>query len=82
MTVSVPFMPAAACPGTVQRKVYLPGFRSTVAFAVEAVIVFVPPSAVPLASSIWTLWPTGESLVKSIVSLPAAAVMLVSSNLS
>src|SRR5207248_730688 len=61
LTVSVPFIPAASCPGTEQKNVYLPGFRFTVAEVDAPVMTLVPPRS----------WPSGESLVKSIVTGPA-----------
>ena len=45
MTVSVPFMPAAAWPGTVQRNLYVPGFS-------VAVTDLVPPVKTGVAATL------------------------------
>ena len=77
LTVSVPSMPASRWPGTVQKKVYLPGLRSTVAESVPSAISSVSPTSSPLESSIATSWVSAWGLLKSIVTLPALAVALV-----
>jgi len=82
LTVSVPFMPPAAWPGTVQRNVYVPGFSVAVTDLVPPVKTGVAATFWPLGVSIVKSCASGASLVKANVSEPALAVRLVVLNLS
>jgi 3-phenylpropionate/trans-cinnamate dioxygenase ferredoxin reductase component len=83
LTVSVPTIPAARWPGTVQKNVYLPGFSVTVSFLLPPWKVGVAPTSGPLVPC-WSvrLWATDEEFVKSIVTFPALAVSVLLVNFS
>jgi hypothetical protein len=73
--VIVPCIPAARCPGTVQKNVYVPGLRSTVSVFVPPWNVGVAPTVGPLVPcSIVRLCAIGEAFANLNVTLPDFAV--------
>ena len=75
LTVSVPCIPAARWPGTLQKKVYVPGLRSTVSDFVAPWNVGVAPTTGPLVPcSIVMLCISGDMFANLTVTLPAVAV--------
>ena len=64
-------MPAWRWPSTLQKKVYLPGFRFSASEAVLWEMVSLQPIWSPLGLSRQTSWVTADGLSKSIVTCPA-----------
>jgi transcriptional regulator with XRE-family HTH domain len=79
----VPIIPACRWPGTVQKYVYVPGFRLSVSDFVPFMNVGVVPRVGPLVPDCTaTLCGTGDLLVNAIVTLPALAVRVALSYIS
>jgi len=74
-TTSVPSIPAARWPGTLQKNVYVPGFRVKTRFFVPPWNVAVAPRTEPLVPC-WTvrLCCSPDAFVNLIVTFPAFAV--------
>ena len=91
LTVSVPFMPAAAWPGTVQRNAYLPFFRvvlSVAALPVLSMRVFLPEIlkswlSAPLFVTLNVVMPLPivffETVILNSLGLPSVTVTVVAS---
>src|SRR5262249_11061481 len=71
LIVSVPFMPAASWPSTLQKNVYLPGLRFSESDVEPWLIVWLQPTSWPLGLVMHTSWVTADGFVKSIVTAPA-----------
>ena len=67
----MPFIPAASWPSTLQKNVYLPGFRFSDNDVLSWLIVGLHPISWPLELVRHTSWVTADGFVKSIVTLPA-----------